>query len=221
MKLMRVDAKDWLSGRDSDIDLIVTDPPYGIDYRSGRQGISRVASYSGDERRVRRDYFDKIQGDTRLPLSWITPAFNALKDGGAIYICCNWRKYPELLRRVLRAGFTIKSLIVLVKSNHGMGDLKGSYSPKHELILFAVKGIHRLRFPDGRIPDIWPVKVAFSGSRRPHPNYKPGHWIALAILNSSDAGDLVVDPFCGSGSFVKEAHSMGRRAIGLDIEKWW
>ena len=186
---------------DSSIDLIVTDPPYGINYNSGKQ-----------------TYFTAIAGDDNMPLSWLPDAYRALKDGSAMYVFTHWSRWHELHATVIDAGFAIKNMIVLNKTNHGMGDLKGSYAPKHEILLFAVKGRHILRFPEGRDKDVWDVKVIFTKSFRRHPAEKPTSWMSRAILNSSDKGGIVLDPFAGSASTLAAAAKEGRRYIGVELD---
>lgn len=204
---------------DGSVDLIVTDPPYGTDYQSNRQGVDRKQSIATrTDVVVRPKFFDKIKNDNAVPLEWLVEAFRVLKLNAAIYVFCHWSKFHILLPAVEEVGFTPKNLIVLNKSNHGMGDLQGQYAPKHEFLLFAVKGRHLLRFPSGRAKDVWDVPVKFSGAHRRHPNEKPKSWSSQAIENSSDVGDLVLDPFCGSGSFLEEAERLGRQALGIEIE---
>ena len=201
---------------DKSVDLIVTDPPYGINYRSNRQQVDRRKSNAGEGSiNVRDHYFEKIANDGSLPFEWLDDAYRVLKDGCAIYIFAHWSKWPELTEAAEKSGFTIKNMIVLNKSNHGMGDLKGSYAPRHELILFASKGRHELKFPNGRTDDIWSVPVKFSGSRKFHPNEKPVTWIIPAIFNSSVAGDVVFDPFMGSGTTGMAAISTDRKFIEI------
>ncbi|MDD4988369.1 MAG: site-specific DNA-methyltransferase, partial [Candidatus Izemoplasmatales bacterium] len=195
-------------------DLIVTDPPYGIGYCSGRQGIDRKTSVQrlGDFV-VRSPYFENIVGDTELPTDWLPLAYDSLKTDGAIYIFCSWKTWGGLSVAVESAGFKIKNLIVVNKSNHGMGDLKGSYAPKHEFILFAVKGKHVLHPP--RISDVWDMPVKFSGSKRLHPNEKPISWILPCIEHSSNEGDTVLDPFAGSGTVAIACKMLGRKSISI------
>jgi len=207
--------------KDSSVDLIVTDPPYGIDYKSNRQGIDRKISNAREgDIVVREQYFEKIKNDDTVPTDWLKEAFRVLKNDSAIYIFCHWTKWAALSAGVEQHGFKIKNMIVLNKSNHGMGDLKGSYAPKHELLLFAVKGKHVLRFPP-RGKDVWDVPIKFTGAHRLHPNEKPLKWMIPAIAASSDANGLVLDPFCGSGSTLEAAKENGRKYLGFDIDIKW
>lgn len=133
-----------------------------------------------------------------------------------MYVFAHWSKWSELYSATEAVGFNLKNMIVLNKSNHGMGDLGGSYAPKHELLLFATKGKHSLLFPHGRVDDVWNVPVKFSGSRRFHPNEKPVNWIVPAIENSSELGQVILDPFMGSGTTGVVAVQMGRNFIGIE-----
>src|SRR5690606_2151369 len=170
-------------------DLIVTDPPYGISYKSNRQGIDRKYSVSTGKDVVSRDaYFSPIANDKEVPTRWMKLAYRSLTDGGAIYVFTRWDVSSLVMRGLKRAGFTIKNQIILYKSNHGMGDLKGSYAPKYECLIFATKGRHLLR--GKRLPDVWEVPVKFNGSIRLHPNEKPISWYMPCIEKSSDVGSL-------------------------------
>jgi site-specific DNA-methyltransferase (adenine-specific) len=220
---MRIDIADAnnLPLLDESVDLVVTDPPYGINYISGAQGVDRKHRNATNETVVVREkFFTEIANDSLVPTEWLKDAYRVLKNGSAIYIFAHWSKWSELESAVKIHGFTVKNMIVLNKSNHGMGDLKGSYAPKHELLLFATKGKHVLRFPP-RQKDVWDVPVKFSGAHRLHPNEKPLKWMVPAILASSDVGQIVLDPFCGSGSTLEAAKENGRDFIGFDIDPKW
>lgn len=197
------------------IDMIYTDVPYGIEFKSNKQNHD---TRSGKTVKVdREEFFQEINGDKELPsVDWLKQAYRVLKNNSAIYVCVHWETFGELKSQVVCAGFKPKNMIVLNKSNHGMGDLKGQYAPKHELILFATKGRHILNFPEGRKNDVWDVPVKYSGAIRLHPNEKPLSWIVPAIINSSCEGDVVLDPFMGSGSTGEASLKNGRRFIGMD-----
>lgn len=146
----------------------------------------------------------------------MTDAYRILRSNSAIYIFCHWSKWADLSKNVEQVGFKIKNMIVMNKSNHGMGDLKGSYAPKHELLMYAVKGRHTLI--GRRIPDIWDVPIQPSlKDKRPHPNTKMISWMEPAILHSSEPGQTVLDPFAGVGSTPLAAYKNNRGFIGIEI----
>jgi len=198
------------------IDLILTDIPYGINYKSNKQNYDTRGTRPIQKNRS--EYFETIEGDENLPIIWLDEAYRVLKDESAIYVFCHWSKWHILHAAVFLAGFKIKNMIVLNKSNHGMGDLKGSYAPKHELLLFATKGRHILNFPDKRLNDVWEVPVRYSGSKRFHPNEKPISWLSPCIENSSNQGDVVLDPFAGSGSTGVACKKLNRNFVLIDID---
>jgi len=198
------------------IDLIVTDPPYGVGYCSNKQNYDTRGSEV--VKKERPAYFEKIEGDSELPVDWLIDAYRILKDNSAIYIFCHWTKWPALVVAVQQVGFHVKNMIVLAKSNHGMGDLDGAFAPQHELLLYATKGRHLLSHPQGRLNDVWNVSVNYSGAKRYHPNEKPVSWIEPAIRSSSKRGDLVLDPFAGSGTTGVAAMKFGRKYCLIEID---
>ena len=183
------------------VGLIVTDPPYGIGYKSNKQtSNTRAAGLTGKRSKA---YFSQIANDDEIPLEWLGLAYAALKDGGACYVFCHWKKLGVLIAEAERVGFKAKNTIVLVKSNHGTGDLKGSYAPKHEFLLFLAKGRHVFNSDCGRIPDVLAVPVLYSGALRKHPNQKRPEWIQPFVDRSLLFPWLpVCDPFLGSGSLL-------------------
>lgn len=217
LHLMKGDCLEVLKSIDTGtVDLIVTDPPYGINYKSNKQlGNTR----SGHTETTREGhYFDAIKGDSVLPTAWLPEAYRVLKNDSAIYVFCRWDKWPELFSVVIGSGFKPKNMIVMNKSNHGMGDLKGAYANKHELVMYAVKGRHLLRMPRGRPKDIIDAPVKYSGAKRLHPNEKPVSWLTGFIEESSDEAGVVLDPFMGSGSTGEAALNLSRSFVGVEVE---
>lgn len=187
---------------DKSVDLIVTDPPYGIGFRSNM--------------RVATPKFDAIQDDTDPDYEILKDFYRVLKDGTALYLYTRWDVYPKWKKEVENAGFTLKNMCIWYKSGGGMGDLAGSYSPEHEICIFAVKGRHKIR--GKRISDVWKLKKDPPGSYI-HPTQKPIHAMELPILKSSDEGDLVLDPYSGSGTTGVACAKSKREFIGCDIEE--
>ena len=183
------------------VSLILTDPPYGMDFRSN----SRTATVK----------FNEIKGDDVIDTAWLKPVVDLLVDGGALYLATRWDVWPyweyavgELLE--------VKNCIVWAKPGGGMGDLTGDYSPEHEFLIYAVKGKHQLR--GKRLGNVWTIQKD-PPATYVHPTQKPVALMLRAIGKSTDAGDLVIDPFMGSGTTLLAAKQAKRRAIGIEIEE--
>ena len=193
--------KDIESGT---VDLVVTDPPYLMNYKSNR--------------RVVKQKFDYIHNDVNsndLISDYLKECYRILKDNTAIYCFCSWH-HIDFFKQEFEKHFTLKNLIVWNKNNHGSGDLKGSYAPKHELILFGHKG--RTLFRDKRIPDVIDFPKV-SSDKLVHPTEKPVGLLELFIRNSSDEGSLVFDGFTGGGSTGLACVNANRNFIGIELSE--
>lgn len=100
-----------------------------------------------------------------------------------------------------------------MKNNHGSGDLKASYAPKYEFILYGNKG--RRCFEDKRYEDV----LNFNKTRNAfHPTEKPTDLIEFLIKNSSKEGDFVLDSFMGSGTTGVACVNTNRKFIGIELD---
>ena len=99
------------------------------------------------------------------------------------------------------------------KNNTSMGDLKGSYAPKYEFILFGHKG-RRLR-NGKRLPDV--IQAKRTGNKY-HPTQKPVDLLEIFIEQSTNENDLILDPFMGSGSTGVACVKLNRRFIGIELD---
>lgn len=183
---------------DNSVDLVLTDPPYGIDFQSAR--------------RIERKRFGKIEGDKNISGEWIKEIYRILKEGGAFYCFTRWDVYPKWLS--FFSDFSIKSLIVWDRVIHGLGDLNGAYAPCYDLIIFSVKGRHLLRHK--RPLDVIRQKRV-DAIKLVHPTEKPISLLEKLVVNSSDLGTVVFDPFMGSGTTGVAALKLNRRFVGIEI----
>lgn len=182
------------------IDLIVTDPPYGMDFQSGSRKIK--------ERKIQND--DNVDW---LP-EWMRQQFRVLKNNSHAYVFCSWHKIEFFKAAASAAGFAIKNILIWEKPSLGMGDLTGAYGGGYEMILFLHKG--RRELTGNRISDV--IKAKRTGNLN-HPTEKPVNLIRLFIEKSSSKGDLILDNFLGSGSTAIACHDLGRRFIGHEIDE--
>jgi site-specific DNA-methyltransferase (adenine-specific) len=112
------------------------------------------------------------------------------------------------------AGFNVKSAIVWDRVAHGMGDLKSAFAPRYDTCIFAVKGSYT--FPSKRPVDV--IQCQKLGSARlSHPNEKPVGLMRHLIEVTTKPGDLILDPFAGSGTTLVAAIQSGRQYIGVEI----
>lgn len=185
---------------DESVDLILTDPPYGMQYRSPKWRRPMV----GDDN-----------------LAWFEPmiqeAYRVLKPNSHIYLFCNDHGLCTFREKLQEAGFKVKRLLVWVKDQHTSGDLRGDYASRTEFILFAQKGRRLLN--GKRDTNVLFFKRA--GKKRVHPTEKPEDLLRFLIEKSSSPGDLVLDPFAGSGTTCRAAKDLGRRYLGIEIDPYY
>ncbi len=185
---------------DKSVDLICSDPPYGMSYQSAW--------------RTATPQYDKIENDTSL--EWLAPvlkeAFRVLKDDTHIYLFCNDYAISDFRKEMEAVGFIPKRTLVWVKNNHTSGDLNGDYGNKTEFILYAQKG---RRFLNGN-RDTNVIEESREASEL-HPTQKPVNLMMFLIEKSSNEGELVLDPFAGSGTTLIAAKQLNRNAIGIEI----
>ena len=204
-KLYQGDCLEIMGGiKDKSVDLIVTDPPYLMDYQSNR--------------RKKEDRFDKIKNDKgnyMLIQDYLEECHRIMKDNTAIYCFCSWHNI-DFFKNEFEKRFKLKNILVWNKNNHGTGDLKGSYAPKHEFILFGHKGRTLLR--EKRIADVIDCPK-ISSNKLTHPTEKPQDLLEIFIKQSSDVGSIIFDGFMGTGSCGIAAKKLNRNFIGIELDE--
>ena len=191
---------------DGSVDLILTDPPYGVNYKGGH-------FHSGDVNIVRKR--EKIANDTNnIYPELFKEAFRLLKEGsGGAYIF-----YADSLSHYVYPPEPFKKYQMLIwgKSNARYAAIMARYKHNFEPIVWLQKPPTKWR---GRTTEtsLWWMKA--NATNYFHPTEKPKGVVAKMIQNSSDKDDLILDPFCGSGTTCVAAKAFGRRFIGIDIEQ--
>lgn len=180
---------------DNVVDAVITDPLYGIDFN--------------------RNKFDPIQNDKKPFIWWIYDAYRILKDDGCMICFCRWDVQEQFRYAMEIAGFEVKSQIIWDRVIHGIGNLQSAFAPQHDTIWFAVK--KSFCFQNGRPHSVVRSQRVNTETQK-HPNEKPLDLMRHLIEKTTDKGDLVVDPFCGSGSTCVAAKQIGRDYIGFEIE---
>lgn len=197
------DCLDVMRGfADKSFDLVLTDPPYGMNYQSS----------------WRTDKHELISFDEENNTSWIVPflkeAYRILKDDTHIYIFTNDYLFGEIRNWLEPCGFTIKRTLVWVKNNHTSGDLEGDYANKTEWVIYAQKGRRLLN--GNRDTNVLNFSRVNTDN---HPTEKPVDLCAYLIGKSTKEGDSILDPFMGSGTTLVASKQLNRNATGIEISE--
>lgn len=126
-----------------------------------------------------------------------------------------WDVEQTFIDAMKLAGFQVKSEVIWDKVMHGMGDCKAQFAPTHENVVFAVKG--KFSFPGKRPRDVVTYHKLASGEMI-HPTEKPVGLLTSLVNAVTKPGDLILDPFAGSGSTLVAAKKSGRRFIGVELD---
>jgi len=176
-------------------DMVFTDPPYGINYKSNK----------------RKDEFEYIKNDDVIDCSFLP--IIPINNNSAIYVWTRWDVYPKWVELV-EQSYKVTNCIVWIKQAGGLGDLE-SFWNQHEFAIYAVKGKVKLR--GIRQGNTWET-----GDHRSkdyiHPTQKPVELAARGIEATSDIGNLIVDVFLGSGSTMVASHQLKRKCYGMEFD---
>lgn len=159
--------------------------------------------------------------------SSLSRATERLKNGAILAVCMDWKHLFELQSAARAVGLSLLNICVWNKTNGGMGSL---YRSKHELVLILKTGLapHRNNVELGRHgryrTNVWDYAGANSFGRNrdqdlaDHPTVKPVALVADAIRDVSARGEIVIDPFIGSGTTILAAERTGRLGYGIEID---
>ncbi len=203
--------------------MVFTDPPYNV----------RIDGHVCGLGKVRHREFAMASGEMSEEAftAFLQTVAQRLIDhsvnGSMHFICMDWRHLHELLSAGRGIYSELKNLCVWVKDNGGMGSL---YRSQHELVAVFKSGTapHVNNVELGRHgryrTNVWsyPGVNSFGKGRmsdlEAHPTVKPVAMVADALLDCSAPGDLVLDPFAGSGTIFLAAERAGRRGAGIELD---
>lgn len=181
------------------VDLIITDPAY--------ESINKHR-YGTNPRLV--VWFPTISNGTFEEL--YEELYRVLKPNRHCYVMLDHETALKTWHYAVEAGFELMRPLIYDKVLTGMGY---NYRASYEMVLFMRKGKKR-RLKDLSVRDV--ISIKRPTSRKLYPTTKPDGLVDLFITQSSAYGELVLDPFLGSGSTAWSAHRLGRDFVGCDVQ---
>lgn len=193
--------------KDNSIDLIVTDPPYpvisgGKPKEKGQPG----GMLSKNDGKI-------FEHNDIKPEDWFPELYRILKDGSHCYVMTNTINLEKYLTLARTSGFQLHNLLIWEKNNVTPNRW---YMKNCEYVLFLRKGKAKaINNPGSKTVH----QVDNILGNKEHPTEKPVDLMKLYVENSSNEGDLVLDPFMGAGSTGIAATETNRKFIGIELDK--
>lgn len=213
---------------DETVDLIVTDPPFAIDFRARRTNYNRTPE------RVLEGYNEiPVEEYYEFTLSWMREAYRVLKSSGSMYVFSGWNNLRDVLNALDALGFEVVNHIIW-KYQFGVYTTR-RFVTSHYHCLYVCKDDRQRRFypasrflstardAEGRsrryqdMEDVWVIPREYWNGDIKTPTKLPFALVEKILHYSSEEGDLVLDPFLGSGQVVIVAKQMGRQYLGFEI----
>jgi len=195
------------------VDLVLTDPPYSSGARRDSEKQVRGAMLrSMDD----PDWFSH-DAMTNWGMQWFLRSVlvgmrQLLKEGSHLYVFTDWRMAPTVYGMCEACGYRVNHCLTWAKTHFGMGTY---WRNQHENIVFASHGKPRPMAHQDRGSVL--TYKGVSPAKRRHPTEKPIELLTDIIRTAG--GDMILDPFMGSGPTLRAAKDLGRKAIGVEIEE--
>lgn len=187
---------------DGSVDMVLTDPPYGIDYQSQRK-------------KDKSEWMPKIKNDKRPFIDFIPLIKRILKPTGCAMVFTRWDVQQKFIDEMDDSGLKVKNVLIWDKEIHGMGDLKHSFASRYESIIFSSE--KRFLFNGKRPQDLIKVRRVLPTELK-HPNEKPVELLERLIEKCAKQDGVVLDPFMGSGTTGLASINTGRKFIGMELD---
>jgi modification methylase len=214
---------------DECVDVVFADPPYNLQLKDDltRPDQSRVDGVTNDW-----DQFESFRAYDEFTREWLSEARRILKKNGSLWVIGSYHNIFRLGTAVQDLGFWIQNDVVWVKSNP-MPNFRGTrFTNAHETLIWAAKNpkgrptfnYHSLKAAneDVQMRSDWTLPLCTGAERlkksgaKVHPTQKPEALLHRILTATSEPGDIVLDPFFGTGTTGAVAKRLGRRYIGIE-----
>jgi modification methylase len=216
---------------DKSVDLVFADPPYNLQLGGDllRPDNSKVDAVDDDW-----DQFESFAAYDAFTRAWLAECRRVLKDDGTLWVIGSYHNIFRLGVAVQDLGFWVLNDIVWRKTNP-MPNFKGTrFTNAHETLIWAAKARGQKRYTfnydalkafneDTQMRSDWTLALCTGEERlkgadgqKAHPTQKPEGLLHRVLLAASKPGDVVLDPFFGTGTTGAAAKRLGRRFIGIE-----
>ena len=215
---------------DGKIDLVVTDPPFAINFKAKKANYNRTASrvLSGYNEITKENYYE-------FTLNWMSQCFRILKESGGMYVFSGWNNLADILNAIEEIGFITINHIIW-KYQFGVVTNRKFVTSHYHCLYICKNDKKRKFFPYERFgkeeknnqgrslhykdkEDVWEIKREYWTGDEKTPTKLPAEIIKKILQYSSEEGDLVFDPFLGSGQTAVVSKLLKRNYIGFEIVK--
>jgi len=219
---------------DASIDMVFADPPYNLQLGGDllRPDNSRVDAVDDDW-----DKFSDFAAYDAFTRAWMTECRRALKPDGTIWVIGSYHNVFRLGTAIQDLGFWVLNDVVWRKSNP-MPNFKGTrFTNAHETLIWAARSRDQKRYTfnydalkafneDVQMRSDWTLalctgeeRIKGEDGKKAHPTQKPEALLHRVLLAASKPGDVVLDPFFGTGTTGAAAKRLGRRWIGIERDE--
>jgi DNA modification methylase len=199
---------DWMETQTGVIDVILTDPPYGMGADSFSDGAGKLSQ-------IEHHYSDSYEDWMELMTAWCPLSYQVCKPQAHAYVFCDIARFPELKFLMESAGwYVFRTPMIYIKPNSGRVPLPDQGPRRQwEAILYAIKG----KKP---VTNIYPdVLYSTADEQLSHGAQKTVSGFKNLLQRSVRPGDVVLDCFAGTGTIIPAAHAFKCRAICIEQEK--
>src|SRR6202045_113411 len=212
-------------------DLVFADPPYNLQLR---RELRRPDNSKVDAVDDEWDQFTSFESYDRFSHEWLSEVRRILKDDGTLWVIGSYHNIFRVGAMLQDLGFWILNDVIWRKTNP-MPNFRGRrFTNAHETLIWASRDAEARRYTfnyealkagneDIQVRSDWTIALCTGEERlkgrdkkKLHPTQKPEALLARVILSSSRPDDLVLDPFCGTGTTGAVAKRLGRRFIGVE-----
>ena len=215
---------------DNKIDLVITDPPFAINFKSKKSNYNRIASrvLPGYNEIESKDYYN-------FTYNWMNQINRVLKKSGSMYVFSGWNNLKDILTALDENGFITINHIIW-KYQFGVVTSKKFVTSHYHCLYVCKNNNERKFFPysrfdknaktsDGRSlhyndkEDVWNIKREYWTGDEKTPTKLPAEIIKKILEYSSEEKDVVFDPFLGSGQVAVVSKMLKRKYLGFEIVK--